>query len=109
MNDLDRVYADAERFMRRLLLRTPADVGVEPGQRLGWRKLATRGWSLVHIAEHGEHTQRITAVGNAPLAFRIKAADFFGKLLDAIQPVAPASDDGVRGIDETLRKLSGDD
>ena len=67
-------------------------------------RLVARSHRRARRAHAADHRR-----GNAPLAFRIKAADFFGKLLDAIQPVAPASDDGVRGIDETLRKLSGDD
>lgn len=108
MTDLDRVYRDAERYMRAMKLRVPAEIEVETGVSLGWRKMTPRGWSLVYI-ERREASIRVVPIAEAPELFRLKAADCFGALLDAVQsaPLPVVDDPAMRSIAASLGE--GDD
>lgn len=116
MSPLDKVYRDAERFMRELKLRAPAEIAVSTDgptrTSLGWRKMAPRGWSLVYIEHYSDAARsrwRVLPIADAPEAFRMKAADHFGALLDAIQSAPPPvmDDPAMRAISASLGE--GDD
>lgn len=98
--------------MRAMKLRAPAEVEVESSTAssvsLGWRKMTPRGWSLVCV-ERGESSVRIVPIAEAPEAFRLKAADYFGALLDAVQSAPPPviDDPAMRSIAASLGE--GDD
>lgn len=111
MSPLDKVYRDAERYMRELKLRVPAEVHVATDgptrTALGWRKMVPRGWSLVYIEHYSDAARshwRVLPIAEAPEAFRLKAADFFGVLLDAVQaaPLPTIDDPAMQAISASL-------